>query len=110
MFNDCAVGEGASQIVTLGCIFPLLANIITWLVLFSGTVALVVIIISGIRLIISGGEAKTIETAKRNMTYAILGLLLVFLSFMILNIVAYVTGVACLSDIAKGIPTFQSCK
>jgi hypothetical protein len=35
--------------------------------------------------------------------------LLVFLSFLILNTIASITGVACLSDISKGIPSFQSC-
>ena len=93
---------------TLDCVFPLFANLIYWLLVFSGTVALVVIIISGIRLITSGGEAKTIETAKKAITWALLGLLLVFFAFMILNVIGYVTGVTCLdiNNLNKG---FQSC-
>ena len=98
-----------TTVATLNCVFPLLANLIYWLILFSGTVSLIVIIISGLRFITSGGEAKSVETAKKSMTYAILGLLLVFLAFLILNTIAYVTNVACLSDITKGIPSFQSC-
>jgi hypothetical protein len=86
-----------------------MANLIYWLLVFSGTVALIVIIISGLRFIVSGGESKSVETAKKTMTFAVLGLLLVFLSFFILNVIAYVTNVACLSDITKGIPSFQSC-
>ena len=106
MFSECAVGEG--QVLTLSCIFPLLANIISWLLLFSGTVAIAMIIFSGIKLITSGGEAKTVDTAKKSITYAIIGLLLVFLSFMILNIIGFVTGVTCF-DTTQGIPSFQSC-
>jgi hypothetical protein len=109
MFDSCQVNTDSGPVLTLSCIFPLLASIIFWLFVFSGTIAVIVIIISGIRLIISGGEAKTVEVAKKWMTYAITGLILVLLSFMILNIIAYVTGVACISKIAGGIPTFQSC-
>jgi len=88
---------------------PLLASLIYWLLLFSGTVAVIIILISGIRFILSGGEAKTVETAKKSMTYAILGLLLVFFSFLILNFIGYVTGVACLGNIAKENLSFSAC-
>jgi len=43
------------------------------------------------------------------MTFAGFGTTACFLSFFILNVIAYVTNVACLSDITKGIPSFQSC-
>ena len=104
------LGCGVNGVATLDCVFPLLSNVIYWLLVFAGTVALVIIIISGLRFITSGGEAKSVETAKKSMTFALLGLLLVFLAFLILNVIAYVTGVACLSDITKGVPTFQSCQ
>jgi hypothetical protein len=106
----CGVGSGANQVATIDCIFPLMTNLIYWFLLFSGTVAIVLIILSGIRFIISGGEAKAVETAKKAMTYAILGLLLVFMAFLILNVIAYVTNVACLSDITKGNFGFTSCQ
>lgn len=92
----------AAHVSTLEDLMPTLANLIFWLLIFSGSVAVVIIIIAGIRFIISGGEAKTVDTAKKQMTYAILGLLLVFLSFMILSIIGYATGAACLGNIANG--------
>lgn len=102
-----------TTVATLDCIFPLITNVIYWLILFSGTVALVMIIVSGIRFITSGGDAKTVESAKKGLTYAILGLLLVFLSFFILNTVAYITNVACIKDSATGSVSltnpFQAC-
>jgi hypothetical protein len=106
----CGFGSGANQVATLNCVFPLMANLIYWLLTFSGTIALILIIISGIRLIISGGEAKTVETAKKSLTYALAGLLLVFMSFLILNAIAYFTHVACLGDFVNDFPNaFQSC-
>jgi glucose uptake protein GlcU len=78
--------------------------------IFSGTVAVIIILISGIRFIVSGGEAKTVETAKKSMTYAILGLLLVFFSFMIVSVIGYVANVDCLTNIAKGDLKFTVCQ
>jgi hypothetical protein len=109
MFNGCAVGEGANQVLTLNCIFPLIANLIYFLIFFAGFVALIMIIISGIRFITSGGDAKALSTANKTWFYSLTGLLLVFLAFLILNTIATITHVACLSDWSKGIPTFQSC-
>jgi hypothetical protein len=112
MFDNCGYGAGPSRVATLDCVFPLGANLIYWLLVFSGTVALVIIIISGIRFITSGGDAKTVEIAKKSMTFAVLGLLLVFLSFFIINVIAFVTNVACIKnfwDVASAFP-FQSCK
>jgi predicted small integral membrane protein len=103
------VGANANYVPALSDLPPLLASLIYWLLLFSGTVAVIIILISGIRFILSGGEAKTVETAKKSMTYAILGLLLVFFSFLILNFIGYVTGVACLENIAKGNLSFSAC-
>ena len=68
------------------------------------------IIISGIRFITSGGDAKALSTANKTWFYSLTGLLLVFLAFLILNTIATITHVACLSDISKGIPSFQSCQ
>ena len=99
----------ATEPAQLSDIFPLLANLIFWLIVFSGTVSVFIIIVSGIRLILSGGEAKTVDTAKKAITYAIGGLLLVLFSFMILNIISFVTGVGCLGDIAKGHFSFEAC-
>lgn len=107
----CGVGEGANQVATLNCIFPLLTNIVYWAITFSGTVALIIIIISGIRLITSGGDAKTVETAKKSLALALAGLLIVFLSFLIINTIAYFTNVPCIAQTSKGLPAFpfQQC-
>ena len=107
--GTASCGSDASDVWTLDCFFPLIGNLIYWLLVFSGTVALVIIIISGIRLILSGGEAKSVETAKKGITWALLGLLLVFFAILILNVIGYVTGVACLNinNLSSG---FQSCQ
>lgn len=113
MLNSCGTtltdASGKSvQVTTLSCIFPLMANIISWLLQFSGIVAVVLIIYAGIRLISSGGDPKQIEGAKKILTYAIMGLVLIFLSFAILTFIADITGVACIDP--NEIMSFTSCK
>jgi len=52
----------------------------------------------------SGGDQKRVESAKKTMTFAILGIVLIFLSFAIINLIAYVTGVSCIKILG-----FQAC-
>lgn len=90
-------GSGANAVWTLDCIFPLMANVIYWLLQFSGIVAIVLIIIAGIRFITSGGDPKRVESGKKMFTFALIGLVIIFLSFFILNFIAKTTGVACIN-------------
>lgn len=82
---------------TLNCIFLLIQTIISWALTFAGVVAVILIIFSGIKFITSGGDPKQVEGAKKTLTYAIAGLVLVLLSFTIINLIAYATGVSCIS-------------
>jgi hypothetical protein len=110
MYNGCQYDSGTDGLVlTLNCIFPLIANIIYWAIGLAGTISLFMIIFAGYQLIFSGGDAKAVEGARKTLTFAILGLFLVFLSFLILNTIATFTGVGCL-NFSNGIPTsFSAC-
>ncbi|HUD09923.1 MAG TPA: hypothetical protein VMR77_03945 [Patescibacteria group bacterium] len=103
--GNCGVG-GAT---TLNCIFPLIANVIFWAIGMAGTVALFMIIFAGYQLMFAGGDAKAVDGARKTLTFAILGLVLIFLSFMILSAIGSVTGVTCLQDIARGQFGFTAC-
>ncbi len=110
MFSGCQFASDAGSVLTLSCIFPIIANVIYWLIGFAGIVALAMIIFSGFKFLISGGEAKSLDNAKKTLTFAIAGLILIFFSFFILNLIATVTGVGCL-DFSKGLPTsFTACR
>jgi len=100
----------ANYVPTLADLPIVLVSLIYWLLLFSGTVAVIIIIVSGIKFIVSGGEAKTVDTAKKGMTYAIMGLLLVFFAFLIVSFIGHVTHVDCLSNIAGGNFGFGICQ
>lgn len=79
-------------VATLDCILPLFRNVIAAALVFAGVVAVFMIIYSGIKLILSGGDAKQLEGARHTLTYAIIGLLIVLLSFAIVNLIGFITG------------------
>ncbi len=61
---------------------------ITNLILASiGIISIVMIIIGGIRYIVSGGDSKKVTDAKNTILYAIIGLVICLLSYAIVNFV-----------------------
>lgn len=90
MFKDW--GTCVQGAATLSCIGIVLQNIITAALLFAGVVSLFMIIVSSIRFLISGGDAKQIEGARNTLTWAIVGLIVVLVSFLILNFIGFITG------------------
>ena len=99
--NSClydSTTTGVQDVVTLNCILPLFANLIYWLMILSGTIAVFFVIFGGIKFLTSSGDQSRVESAKKTITWAIIGLVVVLLSFMIVNIIADITGVNCITD------------
>lgn len=99
---DCVTTQG---VATLNCVGPLFKNVIDALLAFAGVAALFLIIFSGIKFITSGGDPKQVEGARKTLTYAIMGLLVIFLSFFIINLISQTTGVSCIKMFG-----FTNCK
>lgn len=55
--------------------------------------AFIFLLVGGIRWIMSGGDKKQLETAQKTIMYALIGLVVVFLAFFIINLIGYVFGV-----------------
>lgn len=89
-------GCGVDDTATLDCVFFLIAKVIIWSLAFAEVVAVFFIIFAGIRILTSGGDPKTLDTGKKTLTYAIVGVIVVFCSFLIVSTIAAITGVACL--------------
>ncbi|MFH1832787.1 MAG: hypothetical protein ABH816_01285 [Candidatus Levyibacteriota bacterium] len=101
--DSCVVTEGeAKNIATLACLPALFQNLIYALLFFSTIVAVFLIIYSGIKFITSGGDPKQVEGARHTMTYAIVGLIIIFLSFFIINLIAGITGAECIKIFGFG--------
>lgn len=101
--NECG---DANTPANLGClvtaIFP---GIIRAAVVFSGSIILFLLIFSGFRFLTSGGDAKQVEGARKTLQYAFIGLAIILFSFLLLNVVATITGIDCLRTF-----TFTQCQ
>lgn len=85
--------EGAQAAQCDGCpsnlfgdsgVFRQVTNTILYIV---GIVAVIMLIIGGIRYVVSGGDSKKVTDAKNTVLYAIIGLVICFLAFAIVNFV-----------------------
>lgn len=94
-----------NDVATLKCIPVVLNNVIQAVLVFASIVAVVIVIVSGIRFIMSRGDPKKIQSAKASLAYALIGLAIVVLAFFAVNIIAYATGARCITTIG-----FTNCK
>lgn len=72
-----------------GGIPQILSNFLTWLLGIIGIIALISFVISGMQYILSSGNQDMMETAKRNMIYSIIGVVVVLASFVIIQAIHY---------------------
>ncbi len=85
--------EGAEAARCDGCpsdlfgntgVFKQVTNTILYIV---GIIAVIMLIVGGIKYVISGGDSKKVTDAKNTVLYAIIGLVIAFLAFAIVNFV-----------------------
>lgn len=65
----------------------IVTDVVNTMIYVTGILAVIFIIIGGIRYIVSQGDEKSIKSAKDTIMYAIIGLLLAILAFAIVNFV-----------------------
>lgn len=93
---------GAEGVATIQCLPTVILNVTNAFLLFAGVVALFIIVWSGIRLVISGGDAKQIGSARSMLTYAIIGLIVVLSSYAIVFFIGYLTKTTdCITNVGK---------
>jgi hypothetical protein len=68
-------------------------NIIRAALALGGIALFIMIIIGGFTYLSSSGDSKKAESAKNTVTYAILGVVLLALAYLILRLIASFTGV-----------------
>jgi hypothetical protein len=76
---ECAQANGTrGDLFAQGGIFQTIANTLIFLV---GAVAVLFLIIGGLRYVVSNGDPKNVEAAKNTILYAIVGVVVAILSF-----------------------------
>lgn len=62
-------------------------NITNTLIFLVGAIAVIMLIVGGLRYVLSGGNSQNVESAKNTIFYAIIGIVVAILAFAIVNFV-----------------------
>lgn len=82
---NCAEADGVPKtLFGNGGIFTVIANVLIFIV---GIIAVIMLIIGGIRYAVSGGDDSNVKAAKNTILYAIVGLVVAFVAFAAVNFV-----------------------
>ncbi len=85
--NGASAARGNDQPADLfgnAGIFSQITNVLLFLV---GAVSVIMIIIGGLRYILSGGDSTNVSAAKNTILYAIIGIIVALLAYAIVNFV-----------------------
>lgn len=91
--------ENVDGVATLRGLEGIFKNIISSLLFIAGIALFIMLVVGGIKFITSGGDPKGLEAAKKTLTYAIGGIVLVAISYLIILFIQIFTG-ATLTDFA----------
>ena len=83
-------GAAPAQISDFAALFE---NIVQVLIACAGIALFILLLTGGFKFITSGGDPKATEGAQKTITYAIGGLILILLSYLILVLIQQITGV-----------------
>lgn len=72
-------GEGGQ-----GGIFRTITNVMLFLI---GAISVIMLIIGGIRYVVSGGDSTAVQNAKNTILYAIVGVVVAILAYAVVNFV-----------------------
>jgi len=78
------------QLVDLEEVFKNVVNVVLG---FAGIAFFVLLLVGGFKYMTAGGDPKAIDSAKKTLTSAIAGLLIVVLSYLVLVFIGTFTGV-----------------
>lgn len=67
-----------------GSIYSLIGRTMNWLLAVFGMIAIIAFVISGFQYLTAAGDEGQIETAKRNMKYSIIGIVVALSGWIIL--------------------------
>ena len=71
----------------------ILADIIDALLLFAGAIAVLFLIIGGFRYVVSTGNEQQVDAARKTILYAVLGLIIIFIAFVLTRLIQDYLGV-----------------
>jgi hypothetical protein len=87
--NAACSGGACNNNTDLQKLFGLIANTLIFLV---GAISVIMLILGGLRYVISNGDQKNVTAAKDTILYAVIGLVVALASYAIVNFVIQFIG------------------
>jgi FtsH-binding integral membrane protein len=78
---------------TLASLNILFANVLGAAIATTGIAFFIMVLIGGFKYLTSGGNSQSLESARNTLTWAILGLVITALAYLILRLIENFTGV-----------------
>lgn len=105
--SDCLTGPN-KDVASLACIGVIMHNIVVVLMVGAAIGVLFMIILGGIKYSLSGGDPKKVSSARGTITWAVVGVTIVFLAFVVLRVLAAITGNTDIinSNVQFPVPTY----
>lgn len=88
--KPCASGIGSLCNPNTNNLGDLIGRIIDYLLIAAAIIAVIFLIWGGIRWIMSGGDKAKVEAARNSVIGAIIGLIIVFAAYFIIDVVLHV--------------------
>ena len=79
--------RGADQAIDLfgsAGIFTTITNVMLFIV---GAISVIMVVIGGLRYVVSGGNSSNVTTAKNTILYAVVGLIIAIMAYAVINFV-----------------------
>lgn len=89
---DPTKNEIVNDVPTLKGLEGVFENVIVIILGLAGIILFIMLLSGGFKYITAGGDPKGMEGAKKTLTYAIGGIVVVALSYLILNLIQEFTG------------------
>lgn len=81
------------MVATIADLGSVIERVVGYALGLAGIVLFIMLLIGGFSFITSGGDPKAAEGAKKTITSAIIGLIVILISYLILVIIKNITGV-----------------
>ena len=91
--ESIVTGGGTVEVPTIKCLEIVFANILTVAISLGALALFVMLLIGGFKYLTSGGDPKATTSAQQTMTYAVAGIALMAVAYLIFRIIEFFTGV-----------------
>lgn len=84
MSDGAAAARGLQQVADLSATFQTISSVLLFIV---GAISVIMLIIGGLRYVVSGGDSAAVQGAKNTILYAIVGIIVALLAYAAVSFV-----------------------